>query len=86
MDMIITLPSPYENTKSLNIESYAEHSLDGCSYDTGQLEAAAATSRNNSRAIGRLLDLMASKGLLTAPEITQVVEGYENREASFTES
>lgn len=84
--MIITIPSPYENTESLNIEYYAEYSLDGQSYDSGQVEAATATSRNNSRAIGRLLDLMASKGMFTAPEITRVIEGYENKEATFTES
>ncbi len=84
--MIIIVPSPYEKTRTTKVEEFAEYALDGSSYDSGLVEAAAATSRNNSRAIGRLLDLLASKGFLNAPEVTQVLEGCMNQEATFTET
>ena len=83
--MTIVVPSKYQADFIGSIPSYAEATLNGGSWESGQLEATALTSRNNSRAIGRLLQLLASKGLLTAPEITGVIDIAENQEAVFTE-
>jgi hypothetical protein len=83
--MKIVIPSIYEADFIGSIPSYAEVVLSGRSYESGVLESTALTSRNNSLAIGRLLQLLASKGVITAPEITGVLDLVENKEATFTE-
>lgn len=65
------------------VTQYAERCLDGSDYGTGQIEAIERGNENNSRAIGRLLELLATKGLLTAPEVTWVVEKFRNDNAKF---
>ena len=59
-----------------SLEDYAEFRLDGSDYDRGIVEAAAATAQNNSKAIGRILDLLSSKQLVTAEEVATIIEGY----------
>lgn len=59
-----------------SLEEYAEYRLDGDDYGKGAMEAATDTARNNSRAIGRLLDHLAEKGLLNAAEVSNIVEGW----------
>lgn len=66
-----------------SLEDYAESKLDGDDYGKGAMEAAADTARNNSQAIGRLLDLMAEKGLVSAEEAATVVEGYMSGSTAF---
>lgn len=58
------------------LEYYAECKLDGDGFESGVIEATAETARNNSKAIGRLLDLLASKGLVSASEAGGVIDPY----------
>ena len=74
--MRIKIESYGEVCEYESLKDYAELMLDGDDYGNGVIEATANTARNNSQAIGRLLDLMAEKGLVSAEEITTVVEGY----------
>mgnify|MGYP000951285774 CR=1 FL=1 len=66
-----------------SLENYAANQLDGDDYGVGRLEAAAATAENNSRAIGRLLDILAAKNVITADEAVKTVEGFFNGTADF---
>ena len=58
-----------------SIEQYAEAKLDGADYDGGIIEATAATAQNVSEALGRLLDFLADKGMITAADVGYIVEG-----------
>jgi hypothetical protein len=80
--MKIKATQSYEKERDETITQYVERCLDGSDYDSGQLETIARTGGNNSRAISRLIEVLASKGLLTAPEITGIV-GCENLQAKF---
>ena len=66
-----------------SLEEYAKCRLDGDDYGMGQMEATTATAENNSKAIGRLLDLLADKSLITAEEAATIVEGYMSGSATF---
>lgn len=69
-----------------DLEDYAELKLDGDDYERerGAIEAAAATAANNSKAIGRLLDVFAGKGLLSASEVVNVLDdSYSSPDAEF---
>jgi len=66
-----------------SLEDYAESKLDGDDYGKGTMEAAADTARNNSQAIGRLLDLMADRGLVSAEEAATIVGEYTSGSAVF---
>jgi len=58
-----------------SIEEYTEYRLDGYDYGVGQIEATTAIAKNNAKALGRLLDLLVTKGLVTAEETGTVVGG-----------
>jgi hypothetical protein len=81
--MKIRATSTWEKEREETVAQYAERCLDGSDYESGQIEAIGRGNEKNSRAIGRLLELLATKGLLTAPEVTRVVESYENADAKF---
>ena len=66
-----------------SLMEYAELKLDGDDYGKGRLEAAEDTARNNSKAIGRLLDLMADKGIVSANEVVIIIEGFISSDAVF---
>jgi len=66
-----------------DLEDYAEAKLDGSECERGALEEAAATAANNSKALGRLLDLFAERGLISSDNVTYIVEGYTSVEAVF---
>jgi len=78
------------NEITYEIEQYAIIELngeDGHPFDTDlrRDDIAFYQSRSNSAAIGRLLNILAEKGILTAPEVVQVVTGYKHQsEATFT--
>ena len=81
--MKIKATSPYEKERDETVSQYAERCLDGSSYGSGQIETVAESSGNNSRAIGLLLEVLASKGMLSAPEITGIVGRCEDADAKF---
>lgn len=59
-----------------SIEEYIEFKLDGEDYETGILESAAATAKNNSKAIGRLLNVLAEKEIIDADDVANIVDDY----------
>lgn len=56
------------------IEEYAAVTLSGDRWEHGAVEQAGATADNATKALGRLLELLAEKGLLSAAEIVRIVE------------
>ena len=81
--MKITRTRYGETTEYVSLEQYAEYRLDGDDYGKGAMEAAADTARNNSKAIGRLLDLLSEKHLVTAEEVAAILEEYVDGSAVF---
>ena len=65
-----------------SIEDYAEDKLASSDYYTGALADTADTATNNSRAIGRLLDVLASKGIFNVVDVAQVIE-YDYEESDI---
>ncbi len=61
--------------KYYSIHELAQEMLDGADYDTGITESVEATSRNNSVAIGRLLEILLDEGVLQLSDIHDVL-GY----------
>lgn len=59
-----------------SIEQFAEYSLDGDDYGKGSLESAADTATNNSKAIGRLLEVLHSKNIVSDSDICNIIIGY----------
>ena len=59
------------------VSSYVERMLDDNS-DCGKLESIASSLSKSSSATARLIEILASKGLLTAGEIVEVVKGYDD--------
>lgn len=66
-----------------SIEQYAYTSLDGSDYGAGSIEAVTRTAQNSSRAIGRLLDILSERDFLSAREVVNIIEGYDNVTAEF---
>ena len=81
--MEIKATVPYEREREETVAHYAARHMDGSGYDTGHLEAIARSVDKITCSYGRLIEALAEKGLLTAPEVTQVVEGYTNIKATF---
>lgn len=73
----------YEEERDETVIHYAKRCLNRSDYHAGQMESMQANSDNITSAFGRLLELLASKGVLTAPEITGIVERWENEHATF---
>lgn len=48
----------------------------------GGMETMERITANNTVAVGRLIELLAKKGMLTAPEVTSLVK-YEIKNAKF---
>jgi|LakMenE01Jun11ns_1017448.scaffolds.fasta_scaffold8342023_1 hypothetical protein len=49
----------------------------------GELERARAIAVACSEAFGRLVEVLAEKGVLSAPEVYRVAKGYHNDSATF---
>lgn len=58
-----------------SLEQYAERRLDGGDHGKGAMGATADTATNNSKAIGRLLELLAIQGSVSAEGAVIIVEG-----------
>jgi hypothetical protein len=80
--MKILTPCLYETQRDETISEYAARCLDDI-YNEGHLESLTTSSRNVRLSFGRLLDALASKGLLTAPEVTEIVTDVTNSDAKF---
>jgi hypothetical protein len=82
--MKIKTSALYETERNETVAEYTERKLDGNDYGYGQVEAAAKSAEKASAAIGRLLEFMADNGILKAPDVTKIVEGYRRNDASFS--
>ncbi len=58
--------------RSITIAGAVGEACDGDGYDTGALEAAAATARNTSEVLGRLVATLADKGVLDLADIRSI--------------
>ena len=67
----------YPRDEYESIAEYAKSKLDGSHYDSGALEAAGQTADNCASAIGRLLDVLATRGVLHAKDVSEIVDGYD---------
>lgn len=59
-----------------SLEEYSEYQLNDDNYENGQIESATNTAKNNSKAIGRLLDSLVNKKVLTVEDAVIIIEGY----------
>jgi hypothetical protein len=59
-----------------SIANYVEKQLSGVQYDDGLIESLKRQSRNNSHAIGRLLDVLVNKGIIDKEELSWVIKGW----------
>jgi hypothetical protein len=74
--MNIIATSTYGGTpRHTSLEDHAIRALDGDDYGRGLLEAAAATAANNSRAIGRLLTVLAEKEAIDLDDAETILGG-----------
>lgn len=60
----------------IDISLFATKKLDGSEFNQGIIEDVAATARNNSEAIGRLLDVLAQLGFVNESDVEFVILGY----------
>ena len=68
-----------------SIGTYARNQLDGDDYDSGVLEVAAKTAENNSEAIGRLLELLVTIGIINLNDVMKVVSRYADDKDTIEE-
>jgi len=85
--MKILAAEPYQTPRDETVAQYAARCLGERDWDDGgAVEAAAREAQNCSKAIGNLLELMAEKGMLTAPDVTSIVDYYRRDDATFVKS
>lgn len=73
----VEVTTPFRKPYAVNVESLFEGELDGNDYGVGQIEAATATAANNSKALGRLVDVLLQRGALQPQDITTILGLYE---------
>lgn len=73
---------PTGNCKTLDITEYVTRATSGGSYGNGALEDVRDAAENACAALGRLLDLMARRGTLTAPEVSWIAEDHFSDETA----
>lgn len=80
--MNITAKHKYDLGRSIDEEivSFFSRLLDGSDYEVGHLECAQRTATNNSEAIGRLVQLLAEKGVLSAAEVVSIAASLSSYE------
>lgn len=83
--MNITIRSKFQKDKTLPIKNYTIDELSRFS-DPGQSESIRHNMDNLIDAFGRLMDTLATKGILGAPEITEIVEGYMSSNSTLEEA
>ena len=84
MTMKIRATASYEHKRDETVSQFADRHLDGGGQGIGQMEALAGSVDKLAGSYSNLLELLAKKGLLTAPEVFEVVKGYANEDATFT--
>ena len=64
--------------------SYVERNMNVEGYDEDEISSLGRTSNNTVIAIAKLLEKLAEKGIISAPEITEIVGRYQF-DAEFVE-
>lgn len=59
---------------SVDLAEYAIRSFDGDDYERGALECAQGTANNVARALGKLIDVLAYKRLLTDDDLNNILD------------
>ena len=62
--------------EEIELFQYVSEKLQSSEFNQGVLEDAATTATNSTEAVGRLLDILAEKGILSLPQIFSIATGY----------
>lgn len=62
----------YESWQTISIPVYVQRKLDGNDYGVGRLEAATNEAENNSNAMGKLMELLFEKGIISLDDIKNI--------------
>ena len=82
--MAATLTYVYgKKQKYRDLKELAVNALDGSDYERGCLEAAQETANNCAAAIGRLLEHLNAKNLITEEDIVLIL-GFDPREVTLS--
>lgn len=65
----------YKAGRTYSVASAVECECDGTDYDRGSVETAEATARNTMRFLGRLVETLHEKELLTNGDVLKLLEG-----------
>jgi hypothetical protein len=66
--------SSFNRPENSSIESLIEKACDGNDYGSGAVEAASRTASNAASMLGRLIDLLASRGTLSAEDVLELAQ------------
>lgn len=61
-------------TEPIKLSYWIENTLEGGGYYCGELERIGGTAEKNSEAIGKLVDMLVSKNLLTLAEVNEIFD------------
>ncbi len=78
--MHIKTKSPFEKEQTQSVAYYVERKLEGRA--DGRLESAAESAHNAAKALGRLVELLAERGVLDADDVVLIAGGFST-EASL---
>ena len=73
---VVIIEEGVETATYRSISEYVEEQLSGDEYGGGAIESLQRQSRNNSQAIGRLLDVLIHKGIIYKEELSFIVKGW----------
>jgi hypothetical protein len=76
----------YRRDEPCPLASYASYELDGNDYDVGALEAAERTGVRTREAFGRLMQVLADKGILNAADISFILHDYVHHDLTLVRS
>lgn len=84
--MNITVTRSYENPASHSVQSFVASEIDRASMGSrGQIECLADEHGHLAKSFARLVETLATKGLLTAPEVVRIACHYDaDPDAAFS--
>ncbi len=75
----------YGRVFKLQVQDYVSQSLSASAVDDEDYALQAQRDADSAqKAVGRLCEVLARKGILTAPEIFYISNGYESETVEFT--
>ena len=79
------LDEGWPKPKEYEIPHYVVETLCGDDYERGALEAARATADDAVACLGRLLDLLADRGVIGAADFEKIIHGFVDEDLTKTE-